>query len=480
MKLSTKQPTKQLIITALSSKRALGIIAFIGLLLAILIVKLQDKTAHILIERPSVSVNYINLATAKVNPEIIGYGTVEPNVSLQSKAEVSGRVVYMHPNLKKGEIFAKGTLLLKIDDKDYLLKLKQAQADLLSRQANLTEMQLSIKNNQLELDLAKKKLAVRQQEFHRKSELQRKGLISQSSLDAEQQNLFLQQQEILKLNNLQITLPSQLAVINAQVDIANINIASSQRDLERTQVVLPFDGRISQVYTELEQFMEKSAPIFNAIGLDKVLINAQFPMDQFSLFAKNFNKEQVNIEQIINKPSMATVLASLALTAKVENASGKFKPWLAKVERLSDNLDPQSKTVGVVVSITGSYQGLEPGTKPPLLQGMYMKVTLQSAATDFIAIPRFALHQSQLYKIDQNNELKRIAVDNLQYQGELLLIKPKQYSHINIGDKIITSDLYPVVNGMALSPVLDTTTQQQIQHWLYDETTHTTDEQGSK
>jgi multidrug efflux pump subunit AcrA (membrane-fusion protein) len=446
----------------LEKKRMLPIIAISGLFITLLIINLQPKLTHNLTERPSVTVNYIEAIAQKIKPEIIGFGTIIPDLDLKAKAEVSGRIVYIHPKLKKGEIFAKNTLLLKIDDKDYILQLKQAKADLLASKANLTEMQLSIENNQLELALSNEKLNVRQTEFDRKKELSAKGLVSKSNFDTEKQNLLLQKQEVLKLKNLQTTLPSQLEVIKAKVDIANINVEKSQRDLARTQIKLPFNGRISLVHTELDQYILKNAAIFDAVGLEKVLINAQFPLDQFSLFARNFNREKLDFSQADSIPSMENILKSLNLSVFVEDAGGEFSPWQAKVERLSDNLDPLSKTVGVIVSISNSYQKMQPGSRPPLLQGMYMKITLQGSATNFVAIPRFAMHQQQLYLIDKSNELQRIDIKNQQYKGGLLLLK----EIINQGDKIITSELFPVVNGMSVTPILDQESQQQMQIWL--------------
>jgi len=456
-------PAKLSVVSAfLKKKRAFPLIALAGIVILLLIVKLQPQPTHVLAQRPSVTVNYIEAVEEIVRPEIIGFGTVTPDLDLKAKSEVSGRIVYIHPNLKKGEIFAKDTVLLQIDDKDYILQLKQAEADLLASRANLTEMELSIENNQLELSLANEKLKVRQKEFDRKRELSKKGVISKSTFDAEKQNLLLQKQELLKHQNLETTLPSQLEVMKAKVNIAQINIQKSQRDLDRTKVRLPFNGRISKVHTELDQYILKSAPIFDAVGLGKVIINAQFPIDQFSLFAKNFNRDTLDFGREKQIPSMENVLNSLELSAVVQDANGDFSSWQAQVERLSDNIDPLSKTIGVVVSVANSYQAMEPGSRPPLLEGMYMKVTLYGSPTLFTVVPRFTLHQNRLYLVSRNDELKHLGVENPQYKGGLLLLK----SGLSPGDKVITSDLFPVVDGMSLTPVLDKEGQQEITRWL--------------
>ncbi|TQV70995.1 hypothetical protein FLL45_21960 [Aliikangiella marina] len=446
----------------LKTRFALPAVAGIGLILLVLVVQLQPDLQHDIQARPSVPVNYITLERHSIRPEIIGFGTVKPDLALQAKAEVTGRVTFINPALKKGEIFAKDTLLLKIDDKDYQLALKQAEADVLANQANLEEMKLVIQNNEVELQLAQEKLKVRENEFARLSQLRKSGSVSQSQLDSERQNLLQQQQEVQQLKNKQTTLPSDLEVMKAQLAIAEAKLERSQRDLARTEVRLPFNGRISKVHVELDQYVATGAQLFDASGLDKVVINAQFTMEQFSLFARGFNQREINLDDLQNFSNMKTMLASLGLSAKVELANGKFASWPAKVERFSDDLDPQSRTLGVTVSIEDNYRNIEPGTKPPLLEGMYMKVSLMGAPRDFIALPRFAIRDNQVLTITPENKLKRVRLSEIQTQGNLALVN----NLLMPGDRIITSDLFPAVPGMDLTPIVDQVSQKQMTQWI--------------
>ena len=196
--------------TWLKTKIAFPVIAIAGLAVMVFIVKLQPDMMH----QPAASlvtpVNFIEVKSHLIKPEIIGYGVIKPDMTLAAKAEVSGRITYIHPQLKKGEIFSQGTLLLTIDDKDYLLQLKQAQADLLVNKANLQEMTLSIENNELELSLALEKLQVRDSEYARMFKLSQTGVVSKSSLNGEKQNLLKQKQEVLQLKNKKALLPSPI------------------------------------------------------------------------------------------------------------------------------------------------------------------------------------------------------------------------------------------------------------------------------
>ena len=464
---------KKINITAwLKTKYAFPLIAIAGLLLMILIVKSQPETEHKQADSIITPVNYVTVKSHFIKPEIIGYGVVKPDMVLEAKPEVSGRITYIHPQLKKGEIFSKGTLLLTIDDKDYLLQLKQAKADLLVNKANLQEMTLSIDNTELELSLALDKLKVRKTEYARMLKLSTTGVISKSSLNSEKQNLLKQKQEVQQLENKKTLLPSTLAVMKAQLEISEAKLEKSERDLARTKITMPFDGRISNVYTELNEYvtaggLASAGQLFDAFSLNKVIINAQFPVEQFRRFAQSFNKKIFSHNG--RAPEMKEVVQSLGLTVKVEDSRGVFKAWPAKVERFSDNLDAKSRTVGVMVSVSDSYKQVLPGTKPPLLEGMYMKVILTGKPTDMLVLPRFALHNKQLFTINQNDLLQRISVAELQYQGDLLLLDPVKNKIIKENDKVITSDVFPAINGMKLTPILDKAVTKQIMLSLKNE-----------
>ncbi|MCO7226192.1 efflux RND transporter periplasmic adaptor subunit [Pleionea sp. CnH1-48] len=446
----------------LKRRFALPVIAGLGVFLMILLVKLQPEKVHTPPDQKAKPVKTITLTKQSLRPTIIGYGSVTPDYKLAAKAEVTGRITFVHPELKKGAILKAGTLVMKIDDKDYQLALKQAQADLLANQANLKEMELNVENTQLELELAKEKLKVREKELKRLEKLSKSGSVSRSNLNNEKQNYLQQKQEVQQLENKLATQPSNIEVLKAQIAISEAKVTQSQRDLERTQVYLPFNGRISQVYTEQEQYITTGAQMFDAISLQKVVINAQFPFEQFRHIADKFDKEKLANVDLTNIPNMSELLASLGMSAEVKIAGSTYQGWQARVERISDNLDPNSRTIGVIVSVEDSYQKNRPGERPPLLEGMYMQVTLKGAQGEYLVAPRSALHENQFYRVNTEQKLERVNVSDVLLQGELALVQ----SILSENDKIITSDVFPAVNGMPLATEEDLVAKQAMQQWV--------------
>lgn len=444
----------------LTTKFALPTIAAIGILLAVAIVKLQPAMAH----NPQLAIaKKVTVITAKpdsLRPSIVGFGTVEPDISLQTKAEVSGRITYINPKLKKGSIVAADTLLLSIDDKDYQLALRQAQADLLANQSSLQQMELTIKNTELDYQLAKQKLKVAQSEYQRKAQLRKQGSVSQSELDAQKQNVLQLEQENQSLKGKLATLPADVEVIKAKIAISEAKVAQAQRDIQRTQVKLGFNGRIAQVAVEQGQFVTLGATLFEASGYDKMLINAQFSVSDFRRLLTTVDKSHFDIQHLLAGDEANDLLTQAGLTARITNPMADGLSWQATVERISDNLDPQSRTVGVIVSVSHNFDNLDPQSNPPLVKGMYMQVELAGVAREYTVIPRSALHQNELYIVSKNNTLRRLSIRPNFVMGDFALFDSRLKTPLDL----IVSDVFPAVDGMAVeavgnSPLLGDITQ---------------------
>jgi len=437
------------------------IIAAIGILTAVIIVKSRPAMQHQPENRAAANVTTIEVKQYNVRPSIKGFGEVEPDVLLDAKSEISGKIVYVHPQLRMGNILPKDTIVIRIEDNDYQLALKQAVADLAVSKANLKEMKLNLKDTEVDLKLAKDKLAIATKDLSRNEKLLKKGSISQTAMGAQQTVVLQLKQEVQSLTNQLETLPAQLEVQEAKIIISQASVETQQRNLERAVIKLPFNTRITALSVEENQFVGQGASLFSAQTINKVLINAQFPLEQFRILAKGFNHNQALLEEAFKNGDSEELFSRLGLSAKVKLAGDELALWDAKVERISGNLDPASRTLGVIVSVDHPYRDIQPGVKPPLMQGMYTEVILFGNPSNYFVVPRDALHEKQLFLLDENSRLKRIDI-KAEAQGNMLLIE----QGLTAGNKIITSDLFPAVAGMELQTVSDTTKEQQIADWL--------------
>ena len=69
------------------------------------------------------------------------------------------------------------------------------------------------------------------------------------------------------------------------------------------------------------------------------------------------------------------------LSAKVRVGSvGEAATWEARVKRVSDTVDPDTRSVGLIVTVDNPYDTLRPGLRPPLVKGMFTEVELSRPA----------------------------------------------------------------------------------------------------
>jgi RND family efflux transporter MFP subunit len=449
----------------LTQRKALPLVLIACILLAVIIIKTRPSMQHEATEDFISSVNFISVKQYSVKPAIKGFGVVKPDILFEAKSEVSGKIIFLHPQLKDGAVFPKDTVVIRIEEDDYQSSLIQAQASSKYNLAKLNEIKVNIQNTRLELKLAKAKLKLAETDFSRIEKLLKKHLVSQSNADAKQTDVLKLQQEVQNLNSRLKTLPQQQRSLEANLANTKAAASSQQRNLERTTITLPFNARISKLNVENNQYITQGSLLFSAQTTDKVLINAQFPLLQFRMLAKDFQVEQDLIRQAFQSGFSSELFTDLGLSAEVRLSENLNASWQAKVERISSTVDPKTRTLGLFVSVDKPNTQIVPGIKPPLLEGMYTEITIKGNAKEFFVIPRDAIHEGELFIVNKENKLERRVIKPSLVQGKMALFE----DGLSIDEKVVVSDLFPAIPGMSLNLTEDKRSEQNISDWAKQE-----------
>ncbi len=400
-----------------------------------------------------------------VSPVAIGYGTVQPVSTWEAVAQVEGIITEKNPHLGKGAIIEKGTLLLKIDPKDYELNIAQIEAEILASQAQITELDIKLENTLVSLDIEKKSLELTKKEFKRLQSLIKKGSVSFSDVESQERIMLAQQQSVQAQNNSIKLFPSQRALLEAQLQQKQSQLSSAQRDLHNTQITMPFTGRISAVNAELAQYIRIGHTLTAADALDKVEIEVQIPIRYFRALIRGNKGKKVNLLEL----SAQQLKERLGIKAQVVLSEGGLSTrWDAQFARLSDTMDPKTRTIGVIVEVDNPYKNVQPGSRPPLIKGFFVEVHLTGAARpDSLVVPRAALHNMQLYVLNEQNRLEIRKVKVELYQPEFAIVSGVAPDSLKAGDNIIISDLVPAIEGMLLSPQQDIETGTRLKNLVH-------------
>ena len=384
-------------------------------------------------------------------PRVTGFGSVYPGTVWSAIAQVAGEIEYVHPNLKKGAILPAGTEIVRISPADFDLAINQAKANMRSAEAKLSELKVTEENTADLLKIEKRGLALRESELKRKQDLLSRGTVAQSALDLEQRETLAQRKKVQDLENTLRLLPTQRAVQREQISVYRAQLQSAELNLERTRIVLPFQARISEVSVEEKQFIQTGGTLVTADSLDVAEVEAQVPISQFSAMVRASIPD--GLSEGFTPETLSKIVERIGFEASVRLRVGEGEvQWPARFARVSDTIDPKTRTIGVIVAVDGAYAKASPGQRPPLTKGMFVEIEVRTrAAENQLIVPRSALHNGTLYVADAERRLDIRPVTTGLLQGDIAVIS----KGITKGEQIVVSDLVPAVPGMLLSPRSD-------------------------
>ncbi|MEZ9275501.1 efflux RND transporter periplasmic adaptor subunit [Vibrio sp. 10N.286.49.F3] len=385
-------------------------------------------------------VDTVSLEQQLIAPLAVGFGKVVPKVEWKAIAEVTGQIVYRHPDLEKGQVIPAGTVVLKVDPLDYELKLIQAEADLKSSQTSLAKLNQEEDNLNQTLKIEKNRLVISNKELQRKQDLRKKGLTSQSDVDLQKQSALSQQKLVLDIANQIALMPDEKRVAQAVIKVNVSKVKEAQRSLDKTTVTLPRAMRVAQVYIEQNQVVNLQQEMFIAHGIDVMEVEAQLSIHDIQTLASSFNQFPRDTAGIPN-PYEAPIKASIQLNSGNLNLS-----WPAKVARISETVDENQATAGIILEIAQDYSQLQPDSATPLVNGMFVKAEIEGVANLSWVVPERALHGDKVYLMDDNQRLQVVNVEVLYRRDNQVVVS----GELQTGDKLVLNDVLPAIEGMLL------------------------------
>lgn len=329
-------------------------------------------------------------------------GTVAPRTESDLVPEVSGPVTWISPSLASGGFFEKGEVLLHIDSRDYEAAVARARAEVARAQG---------------------------EEEHARSQLQRQKGLARS--DA--------------------TSPSHLSnarraarVATAAVQAAQISLEQARRDLQRTTIIASFEGRVREEHVDVGQFVSRGAPVAKLYATDFAEIRLPIADRQLAF---------IDLPDL-RSAAHATNGPEVVLRARF---AGSEHQWRGRLVRTEGEIDPRSRMVHVVARVKDPYgldarEGEADPNKPPLAVGLFVRAEIEgSVAKGVITVPRSVIRNDQrVLVVDAANRLRERKVEVLRIDREEVLIRLR----LAEGERICTTPMQVVVEGMQVEPVL--------------------------
>jgi RND family efflux transporter MFP subunit len=316
-------------------------------------------------------------------------GTVSPRTESDLVPEVDGRVITMSPALVSGGFFTKGDVLLEIDPLDYEVALEQARANLARAESDLNNEN---KNHVRQMDLIDR------------------GAISDAEIDNSE---------------------NRVAIAEAVLREATARLARAERDLSRTRVIAPYNGRVRSERVDLGQFVRRGEAIGTLYAVDYAEVRLPIPNIDLGFLDLPLNvagNELTNIVPVKLRTEFAGVQRS----------------WDGRIVRTEGELDPATRMVQVVASVANPYD--QASNRAPLAVGLFVEAEILGREVDNVSVlPRSALREdNRVLLVDNNDQLVFREVRVLRRADDKVYIG----SGLSRGDRICISPLQSSTEGM--------------------------------
>ncbi|HBE69234.1 MAG TPA: hypothetical protein DDW52_13885 [Planctomycetaceae bacterium] len=438
----------EFLIRLLSSRRLLWIPpVMVGIAVFGFFVSRKRELPRKVLEEVARPIEVIEVQMQDLAPSVTGYGSAGPSRRWSAMAEVSGRIIAINPKLETGNRISEGEFLFKIDPTDYKLRLSQRQSDLAVAKASLNELLASEKADKRSLQIERDLLEVSRRDLERNQDLKRQNFVSDSELESTRMSVLMQQQAVQRLENSLSLYASKIDSRSAQIELANSRVAEAQRDLDRTEVICPFTGTLSDVSVEVGQVVAPNQTLFEMHDTSIIEIETHFSLSQ--------------LQRVLPEGGDRYTASSMLehwlpqLQAEVVASSGDVvHRYSGRPLRITESLDAQTRTLGVVIAVENRQFDTSDETNfqavPELRSGTFCEVRLQTQQSiPVLAVPRSAVEDGHLYRIDGDNRLHREAVELARVIDELAIIA----AGLEPGSIIARRPPLPAIEGMLVEPI---------------------------
>ncbi len=291
-------------------------------------------------------------------------GFLRPVQEIDIVPEVAGKIVSVNPRFTLGGRFKAGETLFEIDPTTFEAQRSQARADLSRVRATLESVRLT---------------------YGRQEELKKEGFAAQSRLDQAE---------------------ADLASALAAVAQAQAQLAIADKQLADTRITAPFDARVQRENVSLGQYVAPGNPVGRLYSDTEAEIIV-------SLSPQEANAVRRAQAETPDTPLIAEISRSRASAGNVA--------LTGRVVEISRALDPQTRTVDILVRIDNAFAETGPDT---IYAQDFVTVSLpaRSATPVYLTEAGVLRKQGYVWTLSDENRLKKVDVAPVEQRGQRIAI----------------------------------------------------------
>ncbi|MFK7898786.1 MAG: efflux RND transporter periplasmic adaptor subunit [Myxococcota bacterium] len=406
------------------------VIIALALLIFVVLIKTPPRIERVENDRAIPTVRVIDAQAQTLRHTVRTQGTVIPRTQADLVSEIAGRVIWVSPALAPGGFFEAGDPLLRIEKRDFELAQNRSRAAL-RRAAGERDF--------------------RQAELKRQEALSAKGVAS----------------------------PSQLADARRAAEVAEADwqdaraaLEQATRDLDRTELRAPFQGRVREKNVDVGQFTNRGSVVGRLYATDYAEIRLPLADDQLAF---------LDLGPVLPGSLRDGEQADAPRVRLSATFAGRPAEWTGHIVRTEGEIDPRSRMINVVARVEDPYGAARatpkstaegesaatvktvettPNAAPgipfvPLAVGLFVKAEIEGPSVEnVVLVPRYAMRNNgELLVVDSEDTLHTRSVDVLRIDRDEVLVQ----GPLAPGERVCISPLQIVVEGMAVRPIQDAT-----------------------
>lgn len=348
-------------------------------------------------ESSKIRVNVVPAQPQSRRLSVFAQGTVIPKRRIDLTAEVSGRVLAVDDDFVEGGFFEAEQVLVGLDERDYRAALLRAEARVAEAGQHLAE----------------------ERGRNLQAEREWRDLGNETA-----NNLFLRK--------------PQLAAAEANLASAQGEVSVARRNLERTQVSVPFDGRIISTHVNPGQYVSAGSPLASVYDATVVEVRVALTDAQAALI-------DLPLTPTLGPDHAAPVPVTLSA-----NVAGTEQQWPGRLVRTQAQVDPDSRMYYAVVEVSDPFALRDEAgeARAPLLPGLFVQAEITGKSLESVMhLPRSALFgRNKLLVLDAEETVEertvrvlRRAGDHIWVQGDLhegTLISLEKHALTPVGTQV--------------------------------------------
>jgi len=348
-------------------------------------------------------VDIASFETQTLRLPVPAHGQVIAARRLSLSSEVSGRIVELNPAFETGARLRAGTLVCRIDPRDYTIDIALKKAALQKAQAAL------------EIELGQQRIARTEWEMYQQGEKGRSNA-GTSSVASSSPDLVLRKPELKQAQ--------------AEVENARAALEQARLNLKRTEIRLPFDALVVDENVEEGSYVSAQGEIATLVGTDTFWITATVPVADLQWVDMEGDRDHPDTRVRVHLPNSSHTREG-------------------QIVRLLGNLSDEGRMAQILVAVTDPLDlDGQPHARNPLLLGAYLQLDLPGKEIKGVtALPRATVHNgNQIWIATPEGTLNVREIEPLRRTMDKIYIQ----DGLDPEEKVITSTLAYAVEGMTV------------------------------